>query len=151
MFFIFCRIIRTSTLIFFFFFNDTATTEIYTLSLTTLFRSAWAISSPNRADDQPAPAGRPVAAPARGPHPGHQRGALLSLRPGCRQPRLRPQLDRLGQVHRRAHPLPGRGDLRGYPLRRLRRLWRGGPGALVLRRADPRRPAHRLSRPAPPT
>src|SRR5574337_1502504 len=39
MFFIFCRIIRTSTLIFFFFFNDTATTEIYTLSLTTLFRS----------------------------------------------------------------------------------------------------------------
>src|SRR5258707_9933536 len=26
---------------FFFFFNDTATTEIYTLSLTTLFRSCW--------------------------------------------------------------------------------------------------------------
>src|SRR5258707_12537192 len=30
-----------SSILFFFFFNDTATTEIYTLSLTTLFRSRW--------------------------------------------------------------------------------------------------------------
>src|SRR5437016_11994943 len=33
------------TFVFFFFFNDTATTEIYTLSLTTLFRSMCALVS----------------------------------------------------------------------------------------------------------
>src|SRR5438874_13679388 len=35
----FCDYLNYYSLLFFFFFNDTATTEIYTLSLTTLFRS----------------------------------------------------------------------------------------------------------------
>ena len=35
----------------FFFFNDTATTEIYTLSLTTLFRSEERLSSPKIVSD----------------------------------------------------------------------------------------------------
>src|SRR5437870_10384588 len=65
--------------LFFFFFNDTATTEIYTLSLTTLFRSARSRSWP-----------RSRACGAG----GRRRSAAKSLQPSAARERLTPRIDR---------------------------------------------------------
>src|SRR2546427_9568758 len=54
----------------FFFFNDTATTEIYTLSYTTLFRSARTGSDERRLAEQAAAVHSPVPARRRYGHPG---------------------------------------------------------------------------------
>src|SRR5437870_11447115 len=64
--------------LFFFFFNDTATTEIYTLSLTTLFRSARSRSWP-----------RSRACGAG----GRRRSAAKSLQPSAARERLTPRMD----------------------------------------------------------
>src|SRR2546426_5257010 len=89
----------------FFFFNDTATTEIYTLSYTTLFRSEGRVA---------------VVSPRRGPGDGgrgrHRRSTVDLRLPLCalRHPRLRAAASR-GRLGHGGSPEPSLHGPRVHP------------------------------------
>src|SRR6266581_9734334 len=115
--------------LYFFFFNDTATTEIYTLSHTTLFRSPHGIV-PRDGGVGPAAAGGPPVGPARAragrdPHDG-ARGSARARRALAQLPRQVPRGESDAQEDAGAvRPVPRpRGSAGGAPRHRPRPVQR---------------------------
>src|SRR6266498_5580026 len=120
--------------LFIFFFNDTATTEIYTLPYTTLFRSRRDLPTRLR---HPDPAGAHQRGMVRPPRPGHRRlwAGPQSRRGRPFPPAGRGRRQRCGElVARIGAAVQGQGRRRTWPAR-----WdlRGGSDA----REGPRAPA----------